>query len=76
MWYILRYVILNYKHILIIIVIYIKLLFAGAQLPYSPLRLGPDTSDSVADIDFRHYSGYNSFDSKIRMFSHTHLGLT
>jgi hypothetical protein len=31
----------------------------GAQLPFSPLRLGPDTTDTVIDISYRHFSGYN-----------------
>lgn len=45
----------------------------GAQYPFSPLRLGPDTTSSVADIDFQHFSGYLYYDSLIRGFSHTHL---
>lgn len=45
----------------------------GAQLPYSALRLGPDTTDTVVDMSFRHFSGYNYNDKIIRGFSHTHL---
>lgn len=45
----------------------------GAQLPYSALRLGPDTTDSVIDMSYRHFSGYNYNDKIVRGFSHTHL---
>eukprot|EP01032_Pedospumella_encystans_P007754 gene7754-9262_t len=45
----------------------------GAQLPFSPLRLGPDTTDTVVDLSYRHFSGYNYNDRLIRGFSHTHL---
>ena len=45
----------------------------GAQYPFGALRLGPDTSNTIADISFRHFSGYNYFDDTIRAFSHTHL---
>lgn len=45
----------------------------GAQYPFSPLRLGPDTNNNfVSDISFRHFSGYNYLDNYIRAFSHTH----
>lgn len=45
----------------------------GAQLPFSPLRLGPDTADTIVDLSYRHFSGYNYNDRLIRGFSHTHL---
>jgi putative alpha-1,2-mannosidase len=45
----------------------------SAQVPYGALRLGPDTTDMVADISYRHFSGYNYDDKYIRAFSHTHL---
>ena len=45
----------------------------AAQLPNSPLRLGPDTTDTVIDMSYRHFSGYNANDKIIRGFSHTHL---
>jgi predicted alpha-1,2-mannosidase len=45
----------------------------GAQLPFSPMRLGPDTTDTVIDMSYRHFSGYNANDKIIRGFSHTHL---
>lgn len=45
----------------------------GAQYPFSPMRLGPDTNnDHLSDISFRHFSGYNYLDTTIRAFSHTH----
>lgn len=37
------------------------------------MRLGPDTTSSVANIEFRHFSGYNYYDTMIRGFSHTRL---
>lgn len=45
----------------------------GAQYPFGAMRLGPDTSNTIADISFRHFSGYNAYDDTIRAFSHTHL---
>lgn len=45
----------------------------AAQLPFSPLRLGPDTTTKIADLTFRHFSGYNYLDDTIRAFSHTRL---
>ena len=45
----------------------------GVSYPSGALRLGPDTTDSVADIGYRHFSGYNYQDGMIRAFSHTHL---
>lgn len=43
------------------------------QVPYGALRLGPDTTSSPANIEFRHFSGYNYYDTMIRGFSHTRL---
>lgn len=45
----------------------------GAQYPFGALRLGPDTTSTIVDLSFRHFSGYNSLDDQIRGFSHTHL---
>ena len=45
----------------------------AAQYPFGGLRLGPDTASTIADISYRHFSGYNPQDDKIRAFSHTHL---
>jgi len=45
----------------------------GVQFPFGALRLGPDTTDSVVDLSYRHFSGYNYADNKIRAFSHTHF---
>lgn len=36
-----------------------------------PVRLGPDTSSSAADLGFEHFSGYFYADKFVRMFSHT-----
>jgi predicted alpha-1,2-mannosidase len=45
----------------------------GAQYPFGALRLGPDTTTTVVDLSFRHFSGYHALDDQIRGFSHTHL---
>jgi len=45
----------------------------AAQVPYGALRIGPDTTSSPANIEFRHFSGYNYYDTMIRGFSHTRL---
>jgi predicted alpha-1,2-mannosidase len=45
----------------------------GAQYPFGPLRLGPDTTYYLVDISYRHFSGYHYQDKTIRAFSHTHL---
>jgi predicted alpha-1,2-mannosidase len=45
----------------------------AAQVPYGALRLGPDTTSSAVNIEFRHFSGYNYYDTMIRGFSHTRL---
>lgn len=49
----------------------------GAQLPFSSMRLGPDTSVCWEGIDwwliYNHYGGYFYNDSCIRAFSHTHV---
>lgn len=45
----------------------------GAQYPHSALRLGPDTTNFLTPIPWRHFSGYQYEDKIIRGFSHTHL---
>ena len=45
----------------------------GAQYPHSPMRLGPDTTNGIFDVGYRHFSGYNYMDKNVRMFSHTHF---
>jgi putative alpha-1,2-mannosidase len=45
----------------------------GAQLPFSPLRLSPDTSLDALWIKFNHHGGYYDRDTHIRAFSHTHF---
>ena len=35
----------------------------AAQTPFGALRLGPDTTNKVPDLDFRHCSGYNFNDT-------------
>lgn len=45
----------------------------SAQVPFGAMRLGPDTVNMVADLSYRHFSGYNYDDNYIRAFSHTHL---
>jgi putative alpha-1,2-mannosidase len=44
----------------------------GVQYPHGPLRLGPDTMSTTADIGFQHFAGYYYPDTHIRAFSHTH----
>lgn len=44
----------------------------GAQTPSGPMRLGPDSTNTMANVGYRHFSGYNYLDDQIRMFSHTH----
>ena len=48
-----------------------------AQMPHGAMRLGPDTSLSVAGElltpSFQHFGGYSAMDNAIRGFSHTHL---
>jgi predicted alpha-1,2-mannosidase len=45
----------------------------GSSFPRGAMRLGPDTTKSVANAGFEHFSGYDYIDSKIRMMSHTHF---
>lgn len=45
----------------------------GAQLPFSPLRLGPDSMTTILDARVQHFSGYFYQDDTIRAFSHNHL---
>jgi predicted alpha-1,2-mannosidase len=45
----------------------------AAQFPNGALRLGPDTTNTLANIEYRHFSGYNYLDDQVRAFSHTHL---
>jgi putative alpha-1,2-mannosidase len=47
----------------------------AAQLPYSYVRLGPDTAPLLrsAYFDFQHFGGYHTSDSYIRAFSHMRL---
>lgn len=45
----------------------------AAQTPNGPMRLGPDTTNTMANVGYRHFSGYNYLDDQIRAFSHTHL---
>jgi putative alpha-1,2-mannosidase len=45
----------------------------GASVPRGVLRLGPDTTLKASNLAFQHFSGYDSLDDKVRMFSHTHF---
>jgi putative alpha-1,2-mannosidase len=45
----------------------------AAQFPYGAVRLGPDSTSTIVDLTYRHFSGYNYQDSTVRAFSHTHL---
>ncbi len=45
----------------------------GAQLPFSSVRLSPDTSHSLVPwTPFDHFGGYHWNDNEIRVFSHLH----
>ncbi len=45
----------------------------GAQLPFSSVRLSPDTAHSdVPYTPFDHFGGYHFQDDEIRVFSHLH----
>ena len=44
----------------------------GPSYPNAPMRVGPDTTTTILDLSYRHYSGYNYDDDLIRGFSHTH----
>jgi predicted alpha-1,2-mannosidase len=47
----------------------------AAQVPYSFVRLGPDTSPHIAReyFHFEHFGGYNAADHYLRAFSHMRL---
>ena len=45
----------------------------GPGYPRAPIRVGPDTTKSVLNAGFEHFSGYNYEDDTVRMFSHTHF---
>jgi predicted alpha-1,2-mannosidase len=45
----------------------------AALTPGGPMRLGPDSTNTLANVAYRHFSGYNYLDDQIRMFSHTHM---
>ena len=47
----------------------------AAQVPYSYVRLGPDTAPRLTKeyMKFQHYGGYSDADHHLRAFSHMHL---
>lgn len=47
----------------------------AVQVPYSFLRLGPDTTPTIKQsyLQFQHFGGYHTADHEIRAFSHLHL---
>jgi putative alpha-1,2-mannosidase len=47
----------------------------AAQVPYSFVRLGPDTAPLLKKeyFKFQHFGGYNTADLYVRAFSHLHL---
>lgn len=47
----------------------------AAQVPYSYVRLGPDTAPLLKKeyMNFNHFGGYSDNDHYIRAFSHMHL---
>lgn len=47
----------------------------AVQVPYSFVRLGPDTSPLLKQtyLPFQHFGGYSNADKAIRAFSHMHL---
>lgn len=47
----------------------------AAQVPFSFVRLGPDTAPLLNKeyLNFQHFGGYNDADKYIRAFSHMHL---
>lgn len=47
----------------------------AAQVPYSFVRLGPDTAPLLKKeyFKFQHFGGYSTSDLYIRAFSHLHL---
>jgi hypothetical protein len=47
----------------------------AVQVPYSYVRLGPDTAPLLKReyFDFQHFGGYSDADRYLRAFSHMHL---
>ena len=47
----------------------------AAQVPYSYVRLGPDTAPLLKKeyLKFQHNGGYSSADHRLRAFSHMHM---
>jgi hypothetical protein len=47
----------------------------AVQVPYSFVRLGPDTAPLLKKeyLNFQHFGGYSTSDLYIRAFSHMHL---
>ena len=47
----------------------------AAQVPFSYVRLGPDTTPLIKKkyFNFEHYGGYSDNDEYLRAFSHLHL---
>lgn len=45
----------------------------AAQGPFGALRAGIDTTSTPLDVSYRHFSGYNHYDTHIRSFSQTRL---
>ena len=47
----------------------------AVQVPFSYVRLGPDTSplEKITYMPFQHFGGYDNSDKAVRAFSHMHL---
>lgn len=45
----------------------------GAQLPFSAVRVSPDTAPDALYLPFDHFGGYQYADTHIRVFSHLHM---
>lgn len=47
----------------------------AAQVPYSYVRLGPDTTPKIKKkyFEFQHFGGYSQADHYVQAFSHMHL---
>lgn len=45
----------------------------AAQLPFSPLRLGPDTTLESIELPFTQFGNYAWHENRIETFSHTHV---
>ena len=47
----------------------------AAQVPFSYVRLGPDTAPHFKKMyfEFQHFGGYSNADHSLRAFSHLHL---